>query len=110
MKPIPTHEKIFVVGKSGPNATFSLNFLGLGWSWVGEVVGFIIIFVCFLTQQDLVYRKQPQHVSRLLPHAGALYTSLNHCKLSSIRCRIRLGVRRVYIAHLGQMNDSRLMI
>ena len=40
MKPIPTHEKIFAVGKSGPNATFNLIFLGLGWPWVGEFVGF----------------------------------------------------------------------
>ena len=35
IKPIPTHEKIFAVGKRGPNATFNL-FLGgvglaLGW-------------------------------------------------------------------------------
>ena len=27
-----------------PNATFDLIFLGLGWPWVGEFVGFIIIF------------------------------------------------------------------
>ena len=31
IKPVPTHEKIFAVGKSGPNATFNLLFLG----WVG---------------------------------------------------------------------------
>ena len=36
IKPIPTHEKIIVVGKSGPNATFHLFFLGLGWPWVEE--------------------------------------------------------------------------
>ena len=34
--PIPTHEKMFAVGKRGPNATFNLFFLGviglvLGW-------------------------------------------------------------------------------
>ena len=33
------------VGKSGPNATFNLFFLGLGWPWVGEFVGFVIIFI-----------------------------------------------------------------
>ena len=31
MKSIPTHEKLFAVGNSGPNATFNLIFLGLGW-------------------------------------------------------------------------------
>ena len=38
------------MGKNGPNATFNLIFLGLGWPWVGELVGFIIILVCFPTQ------------------------------------------------------------
>ena len=53
MKPIPTHEKILAVGnKRGPNATFSLIFLGLGCPWVGEFVGFILIFTCFPTQQS----------------------------------------------------------
>ena len=28
VKPIPTHKKIFAVGKSGPNAAFNLVFLG----------------------------------------------------------------------------------
>ena len=42
IKSIPTHEKISAVGKNGPNATFNLIFLGLGWPWVGEFVGFII--------------------------------------------------------------------
>ena len=34
IKPIPTHEKLFAVGKSGPNATFYLFF-----AWVGLVLG-----------------------------------------------------------------------
>ena len=34
IKPIPNHEKIFAVGKSGPNATFNANF-----SWVGLALG-----------------------------------------------------------------------
>ena len=33
--------------KSGPRATFNPVFLGLGWPWVGEFVGFIIIFYLF---------------------------------------------------------------
>ena len=57
IKPIPTHEKVLAVGKSGPVATFNLIFLGLGWPWVGEFVGLIIIMMCFPTQQSLVYRK-----------------------------------------------------
>ena len=41
IKSIPSHEQVFaVVGKSGPNANFNLFFLGLGWPWVGEFVGF----------------------------------------------------------------------
>ena len=47
VKPIPSHEKIFAVGKSGSYATFNLVFLGLGWPWVGEFVGFVRIFTCF---------------------------------------------------------------
>ena len=41
-------EKIFAVGKSDPNATaVNLKFLGLGWPWVGEFDGFIIMFILF---------------------------------------------------------------
>ena len=40
LKPIPTHEKVLAV-----------IFIGLGWPRVGEFVGFIIILVCFPTQQ-----------------------------------------------------------
>ena len=36
IKSIPTHETVFAVGNSGPNATFNLFFYGLGWPWVGE--------------------------------------------------------------------------
>ena len=59
VKLIPTHERIFAVQKSGPNAIFNLLFLGLGWPWVGEFVGFIIIVVFFPTQQNFVYREHP---------------------------------------------------
>ena len=51
IKSIPTHKKKIAVGKSGPNAKFNLIFLGLGWPWVGEFVGFIVIFICFPTQE-----------------------------------------------------------
>ena len=55
VKSIPTHEKKIAVGKSGPHATFNLFFLGLGWPWVGEFDGFIIIFICFATQHNVVW-------------------------------------------------------
>ena len=45
--------------KRGPNATFNLFFLGLGWPWVGEFVGFIVKFRYFPTQPNLVNRKHP---------------------------------------------------
>ena len=45
-KSIPTHQKLFAVGKSDPNATFNPIFLGLGWPWVGEFVGYIVTFIC----------------------------------------------------------------
>ena len=51
------------MGKSGPNAIFNLIFLGLGWPWVVEFVGFIIIFICFPTQQNLVNRKHRTNCS-----------------------------------------------
>ena len=36
IKPIPTHEKLFVVGKSGPNTTaVKLLFLGVGLALLG---------------------------------------------------------------------------
>ena len=47
IQPIPTHEKLLAVGKRGPKATFNLLFLGLGWPWVGELVGFTLILICF---------------------------------------------------------------
>ena len=39
IKPIPTHEKIFAVGKSGPNAAF-VNIYGVGGEF-GSVRGFL---------------------------------------------------------------------
>ena len=38
---------------------FNLIFLGVGWPWVGEFDGFIILLVCFPTEQNLVYRRHP---------------------------------------------------
>ena len=47
--------------KSGPIATFNLILLGLGWPWVGEFDGFIIIVVCFPTRHNLVHCKHPNN-------------------------------------------------
>ena len=57
IKSIPAHKKTFAVGENGPNVILNLLILGLGWPRVGEFVGFVIIFVCFPTQQNLVNRK-----------------------------------------------------
>ena len=48
--PKPTKKKLRCE-KVGQNATFNLIFLGLGWPWAGEFVGFIIIFICFPNQE-----------------------------------------------------------
>ena len=42
-----------------PLLTYSFSWVGLGWPWVGEFVGFITIFICFPTQPNLVKRKHP---------------------------------------------------
>ena len=48
---IPTHEKVCLLcGKKWPQMPFfNLIFLGLGWPWVREFVGFIVMFtgMCF---------------------------------------------------------------
>ena len=60
IKQIPTHEKVFAVGKRGLNATFNLIFLGLGWPWVGKFVGFIIILYMFSNPTEFgKYCKHP---------------------------------------------------
>ena len=60
------------MGKSGPNATFDLILLGLSWPWVGEFVGFTIMFFVFPTQQKLGNRKHPyqQEYGHFRPEAS----------------------------------------
>ena len=49
IKSIPAHEKAFaVLEKVAEMPLFNLIFLGLGWPWVGEFVGFIIIFARYM--------------------------------------------------------------
>ena len=58
IKSIPTHEKIFAMGKKVAQVPpFNLFFLGSGWPSVGEFDGFIITFILFPTQQNLVHRR-----------------------------------------------------
>ena len=54
----PNPRKIYMLWeKVALNATFNLFFLGLGWPWVGEFDGFIIMLMLLPTQQNLVNRK-----------------------------------------------------
>ena len=79
--------KFLAVVKSGRNATFNVIFHGLGWPWVGEFVGFIILFTYFPTQQNLVNRKHPIVINHCDPfivinhYAQPLCstTVINHC-------------------------------
>ena len=95
----------------GQNATCNLIFLGLGRPWVGEFVGFIMIFTCFPTQQSLVsqntllmlrfvvrytYVHQKRRV--LSSKRQATWTLLRYyaaaCVLAS-KCTVRIAVLRV---------------
>ena len=40
---------------------FDVFFLGLGWPWVGELVGFLTVLTCLPTQQILENRKHPMY-------------------------------------------------
>ena len=52
--------KKYLLWEKGPKIPIlTENFLGLGWPWLGELVGFIIVFICFPAQQKLVNRKHP---------------------------------------------------
>ena len=75
------------MGKRGHNATFNLFFLGLGWPWVGEFVGFIIIFSCFPTHQNLVLvcRKRPT-VCRFVDLSLFFVSVLPPCQFFFILC------------------------
>ena len=63
-------------------------FLGLGWPWVGEFVGFIIMFM-FPTQQNLVNGKHPDHggwgkfedmnTAVVLPRGASMYIRNTSC-------------------------------
>ena len=43
-----------------------LFFLGLGWPWFGEFVGFTVICIYFPTQPNLVHCKHPSDSPKLL--------------------------------------------
>ena len=61
-------------------------FLGLGWPWVGELVGFTIMFICFPTQHNVVNRKHPIvsttvsfEVTPYQPLYRFMLLNINHC-------------------------------
>ena len=64
-------KKYLLRDKKWPNATFNLIFLWLGWPWVGEFVGFIIIFACFSNSTEFGTRYI----------ANTLVWTVNHCVL-----------------------------
>ena len=77
-KSIPTHEKLFAVGKKvAQRPLFNLIFfLGWGWPWVGEFDGFIIIFICFPTQQNSVVSQTP-YTRHIYKNYGSYYVPGN---------------------------------
>ena len=66
IKLVPTHEKKIAVGKSGPNGHFLTYFclgFGLGWSWVGEFVGFRNFFFMFSNPTEVCKSHRPYYGS-----------------------------------------------
>ena len=57
--PNPQKKNYLLWEKVAQMPLFNLIFLGLGWPWVGEFVGFITTFIRFPTQQNSVNRKHP---------------------------------------------------
>ena len=55
IKPIPTHEKKSLWENVVQMPLFNLTFLGLGWPWVGEFVGFIVISRCVFQPNRIWY-------------------------------------------------------
>ena len=55
IKSIPTHEKSLAAGKKsgGPKMPLlTYFFLWLGWPWVGDIVGYTVIFICSPTPTE----------------------------------------------------------
>ena len=51
--------KIIYSGKKvAQNATFNLIFLGFGWPWVGEFIGFMVISICMFSNPILFGKSQ----------------------------------------------------
>ena len=105
IKPIPIHEKLFAVGKGGPNATFNLFFLGLVWLCVWEFDDFIIILsryllvftsesftnmVCFPTRHNIVKSQ-----TLLIVYRCSLPLPLYCCKYRTHLCRLSVNVKTV---------------
>ena len=54
----PNPRKNICCGKKWPKfhlLTYIFSFLGLGWAWVGEFVGFPIIFMFYVFQPNIIW-------------------------------------------------------
>ena len=87
----PNPRKNVCCGKKWPNLPlFNLIFVGRVWPWVGELVGLIIISICFPTQQHLVNRKHPY----LTTHPCSIETLPAVAAIVAVSWR--QGARRLY--------------
>ena len=74
-------------------------FLALGRPWVGEFDVFTVIFICFPTQQNLVYRKHPIYCISVL-HAMPTIEGLGHSILIVVFYILRSSISTsVYLGH-----------
>ena len=78
----------------GPNAAFDLIFLGLGWPWVGEFVGFIIrwywstnSFVPFVAHSACAlwqHRRSALHFFSVRVYQACKQSSFTHCNVEKM--------------------------
>ena len=62
------------MGKGGPNATFNLMFLGLGWPWVGEFVGLMYSNIYIFSNPTELGKSQTP-----INHCTPKLPTINHC-------------------------------
>ena len=79
------------MGESGPNAPFIPIFLGLGWPWVGELVGFVVRFICFPAQHNLVNRKHPTNLVAVVAPSVSV--------VAVVAPSVSVGSRTVFAQH-----------
>ena len=67
---------------------FDLFVLGLGWPWVEESVGFIIVSIWFPTQQSLVNREHPSTLNEKFYCAPPTVARVGECHDHTILCTV----------------------